>query len=284
MAIILKGSEVTAALNSKLAQRAAVLEGKGIPPCLAILRLGAREEDLAYERGAEKRCAAIGVAVKKFVLDEGASQEELLNLIDSINRDGTVHGCLLLRPLPAHMDDALVRNALSTEKDVDGITDQSLAGVFTGSGKGYPPCTAAACIEILDHFGLEIKGKRAVVVGRSLVVGKPLAMLLLARHATVTVCHTRTQNLAEECRRGDIVLAAAGKAGALGQECFAPGQIVIDVGINTGADGKLVGDADFEAASGIVEAITPVPGGVGTVTTSVLVKHVIEAAERRAGI
>lgn len=283
MAKVLKGAEVTAALNAKLSQRAEALRQKGVEPCLAIVRVGARDEDLAYERGAEKRCAAIGVQVKKLVLEQSASQEELLKLIESVNGDKNIHGCLLLRPLPKHMDEEFVRNALCPEKDVDGITDISLCGVFTASGKGYAPCTAAACVEILDHFGIEIEGKRAVIVGRSLVVGKPLAMLLMARNATVTVCHTRTKNLEEECRRADILVAAAGRAGVVGAGSFSEGQTVIDVGINADENGRLVGDADFEAAMAEAGAVTPVPGGVGTVTTSVLVKHVIEAAERSAG-
>lgn len=283
MAKVLKGAEVTAALNSSLSQRAEKLKAAGVVPCLAIVRVGARDEDLAYERGAEKRCAAIGVEVKKLVLEQTASQDELLRLIESVNGDSSIHGCLLLRPLPKHMDEELVRNALRPEKDVDGITDISLGGVFTSSGKGYAPCTAAACVEILDHFRIEIEGKRAVIVGRSLVVGKPLAMLLMARNATVTVCHTRTKNLEEECRRADILVAAAGRAGVVGAGSFSEGQTVIDVGINADENGKLVGDADFEAAMAEAGAVTPVPGGVGTVTTSVLVKHVIEAAERSAG-
>ena len=284
MAEILKGAEVTAALNASLSQRAEKLKAGGVVPCLAIVRVGARDEDLAYERGAEKRCAAIGVEVKKFVLEQAASQEELIKLIESINEDGNIHGCLLLRPLPKHMDEELIRNALRPEKDIDGITDISLGGVFTASGKGYAPCTAAACVEILDHFGIEPEGKKAVIVGRSLVVGRPLAMLLMARNATVTVCHTRTKNLAEECRRADILIAAAGRAGVVGAGSFSEGQTVIDVGINADENGKLVGDADFDAAMAEAGAVTPVPGGVGTVTTSVLVKHVIEAAERSVEI
>jgi len=284
MAEILKGAEVTSALNIRLKQRAEALKSKGITPCLSIVRVGANEADLAYERGAEKRCAAIGAEVRKFALDEAASQEELIKLIESINADKSIHGCLLLRPLPKHMDDNTVRNTLCPEKDVDGITDQSLCGVFTGSGRGYPPCTAAACIEILDHFGIDIEGRHAVIVGRSLVVGKPLAMLLLSRNATVTVCHTRTRDLKEQCRRADILITAAGRAKVIGEGSFSPGQTVIDVGINAGPDGKLLGDADFEAAISTSAAVTPVPGGVGTVTSSVLVKHVIEAAERSAAL
>ena len=156
--------------------------------------------------------------------------------------------------------------------------------MFSGSGAGYPPCTAQACLELLDHYGYELKGKRAVVVGRSLVIGKPASMLLLGRHATVTICHTRTADLPAECRRADVLIAAAGKAGVIGADCLSPGQVILDVGINADGDGNLVGDVDFAAAEPVAGAITPVPGGVGAVTTSVLARHVIEAAETAAGI
>lgn len=283
MAEILKGAPVAAALSERLFLRIQALKEKGVEPCLAVVRVGVRDEDLAYERGIEKRCEKLGVCLVRRVLDENASQEELLSVIDSVNKDNSVQGCLMMRPLPKHMDEDLCRNALSCEKDIDGITDSSLAGVFTGSGKGFPPCTAAACIEILDHYGVDLAGKNAVVVGRSLVVGKPLAMLLMARNATVTVCHTRTQDLAAECRRGDILLAAAGRAGVIKKGAFASGQVIIDVGINSDGNGGLVGDVDTDAAMEIAAAVTPVPGGVGAVTTTVLVKHLVEAAERSLG-
>ena len=280
MAELWKGAPVAAALTERLIPRAQALAEKGVTPTLAIVRVGERPEDLSYERGALKRCEKVGIAVRQYLLTSEATQADLMKVIEDINRDDSIHGCLMFRPLPKHMDEAAACAALSPAKDVDGITAGSLAAVFSGSGAGYPPCTAQACLEILDHYGYELKGKRAVVVGRSLVIGKPVSMLLLGRHATVTVCHTRTADLAAECRRAEVLVAAAGKAGAVSAQCLVPGQVVLDVGINVDENGNLVGDVDFAAAETTVDAITPVPGGVGAVTTSVLARHVIEAAEK----
>ena len=283
MAQLWKGAPVAAALTEQLVGRAEALKARGITPTLAIVRVGERPEDLSYERGALKRCEKVGIAVRQFLLTSEATQTDLMEVIEEINRDDSIHGCLMFRPLPKHMDEAAACAALSPAKDVDGITAGSLAAVFSGSGAGYPPCTAQACLEIMDHYGYELKGKRAVVVGRSLVIGKPVSMLLLGRHATVTICHTRTADLAAECRRAEVLVAAAGKAGAVSAQCLAPGQVVLDVGINVDENGNLVGDVDFAAAESTVDAITPVPGGVGAVTTSVLARHVIEAAEKAIG-
>ena len=280
MAKLLKGAEVTAALNERIKADVEDLKAKGVNPTLAIVRVGERPDDLSYERGATKRCDTLGVAVEKVLLPEDVTQEELMAAIDRVNNDDRIHGVLIFRPLPKHLDDEAVRRALKPEKDIDGITDGSLVGVFAGTKQGFPPCTPQACMEILDHYGIDPKGKRAVVIGRSLVVGKPAAMLLLGKHATVTVCHTRTVDMPAVCREAEILIVAAGRAGVVGKEYFAPGQIVIDVGINVNAEGKLCGDVNFEEAEPVVEAITPVPGGVGTVTTSVLVGHVVEAAKR----
>lgn len=280
MAEILKGAPVAAALSDTLAGRAALLKSKNISPCLAIVRVGERGADLAYERGAVKRCENIGISVVKVELPENAAQAELLDVIGKINEDGSIHGCLLFRPLPKQFDDETVRNALSPKKDVDGITDSSLVGVFTGRDKGFPPCTAASCMEILEYYGYDLTGKRAAVIGRSLVIGKPVSMMLQKKNATVTMCHTKTVDMPAICREAEVLVVAAGRAKVVGHDYFSVGQVVIDVGINVGEDGKLCGDVDFEEAEKIVAAITPVPGGVGSVTTSVLAKHVIEAAER----
>ena len=279
MAMLLKGAPVAAALSGSLAQRAQALRDRGVVPTLAILRVGEKPDDIAYESSAMKRCAKIGVEVQRFLLPVSCSREELLSTVEAINRDAAIHGCLMFRPLAdrAANDAACMR--LVPEKDVDCMTPRSLAHVFTSKGVGYPPCTAAACIEMLDHYGIALEGKRVTVVGRSLVVGRPVAMLLQARNATVTMCHTRTEDLAGECRRAEILVTTAGKAGLIGAGCVSPGQVVIDVGINVGPDGKLCGDVDFPQAEPIVSAITPVPGGVGAVTTAVLCKHLIQAAE-----
>ncbi len=282
MAQLLKGAPVAAAISERTRSRAGALRERGIEPTLVLLRVGENNADIYYERGAVKRCAAVGVGVRRVVLPEDVSEGELLKVIDGLNRDSGVHGVLIFRPLPRHISDARVRDALSPEKDVDGITDGSLAGVFTGGGRGFCPCTAQSCAEILDFYGVDCTGRRAVVMGRSLVIGKPVSQLLLARNATVTVCHTRTRDLPEETRRADIIVAAVGHLNALGAEHVSPGQIVIDVGINTSPDGKMAGDADFGAVEPIVSAITPVPGGVGSVTTAVLAAHTVEAAERQS--
>lgn len=282
MAQILKGSLVAEAINEASKADVDTLRAHGIIPTLAILRVGERPDDIAYERSAAKRCAAVGVEVRNVILPSGTSQAELMEELERLNRDDSVHGIIYFRPLPALLDDEAVRCALDPEKDVDGVTDTSLAGVFSGSGKGFAPCTAQACIEILDHFGITISGKRASVIGRSLVVGKPAAMLLTNRNATVTICHTKTQSAPEIVRHADIVVVAAGKMEAIGAEYFSPGQVVVDVGINWNEEkGKLCGDVVFDEVQDIVSAITPVPGGVGAVTTSVLVSHVVEAAKRR---
>ena len=282
MATLLKGAQAAAAMNERTAARAAALTARGIVPTLAVVRMGAREDDLSYERGVINRCAKVGVAVKPYLLEADASQAQLLAVVEEINQDPGIHGCLIFRPLPAQVDDKAVRAALAPEKDVDGITDASLAGVFTGSGVGYPPCTAQACVEILDFYGIPLEGKRVTVVGRSLVVGKPAAMLLDRKNATVTICNSRTRNLPEICRQADVLVVAMGKRGAIGGDCLAPGQTVVDVGIHTDENGKLCGDVRFAEAEPVVAAITPVPGGVGAMTTSVLAAHVVDASEKAA--
>ena len=284
MSVILKGAPVVAAMNEANAARCAALREKGVVPTLAVVRVGAREDDLSYEKGVMARCAKVGVEVKQFLLPADAAQEELLGVIACINADPSIHGCLLFRPLPRQFDDRTVRAALAPEKDIDGITDGSLAGVFTNTALGYPPCTAQACLEILKFYGIPLSGRRAVVVGRSLVVGKPAAMMLDRENATVTLCNSRTRNLPEVCRQADIVVVAMGKMGAVGADCLRAGQTVVDVGIHVNEEGKLCGDVQFAAAEPVVDAITPVPGGVGTVTTSVLVGHVVQAACKKAGV
>lgn len=282
MAEILKGAPVANAITEQLIERANALKARGTEPALAIVRVGERGDDLAYERGAVKRCEKVGINVRHYLLDASASQTELLSVIDEINRDAAIHGCLMFRPLPKHIDERTVCEALDAGKDVDCMTSLSLSGVFTGSGVGFAPCTAQSVIELLEHYGIELTGKRAAVIGRSLVIGKPVSMLLQARNATVTMCHTKTVDMPKICREAEIIVAAAGHAGTVTPEFTNPVQVVVDVGINATPDGKLVGDVDFDAVEPLVAAITPVPAGVGSVTTAVLCKHVIEAAERCA--
>ena len=280
MARILKGAPVAAALTETLTARASALEARGTVPTLAILRAGERGDDLAYERGAMSRCAKIGVAVKQFLLPADCTRTQLLDAIQQINADPGIHGCLMFRPLPDKQMEEAARGLLSPEKDVDCMTAGALAGVFSSEGTGFPPCTAQACMEILDYYGVDCAGKRAAVIGRSLVIGKPVAMMLLAKNSTVTICHTKTADMPAVCREADILIAAAGRAGVVDAAYTNPEQVVIDVGINVDAQGNLCGDVDFPAVEPHVSAITPVPGGVGAVTTTVLAKHVIEAAEK----
>lgn len=280
MAKQLLGKEVTASLNERIKAQVAELQAKGVNPTLGIIRVGENPSDISYEKGATKRCETLGVACEKILLPEDVSQEELLSVIDKVNKDTNIHGVLLFRPLPKHLNQAVIENALDPAKDVDCMTDGSMSGVFTGKKVGFPPCTPQACMEILDHYGIDCTGKKAVVIGRSLVVGKPAAMMLIKKNATVTVCHTRTVDMPSVSREADIIIVAAGRAGVVGAEYVKPGQVIIDVGINMNAEGKLCGDVDYAAVEPIVDAITPVPGGVGSVTTSVLVGHVVEAAAR----
>ena len=289
MAKRLLGKEVNEALVASLQTRTAALREKGINPCLGIIRLGENPSDLSYEKGATKRAEEVGVAVKNYILPESATKEEVLAVIDEVNADASVHGVLMFRPLPKHLkaDQDEICNRLAPAKDVDSMTHMSNAGVFEGQDLGYAPCTPAACMEILDHYGIDCKGKNAVVIGRSLVVGKPAAMMLMAKNATVTICHTRTVNTAEICKRADIIVTAAGVLNSLTKDFVREGQIVIDVSMNwnpekitTKGKGGMSGDAVFDEVELIVDAITPVPGGVGAVTTSVLMKHVVEAAEK----
>ncbi|HCU07968.1 MAG TPA: bifunctional 5,10-methylene-tetrahydrofolate dehydrogenase/5,10-methylene-tetrahydrofolate cyclohydrolase [Clostridiales bacterium] len=279
MAQWLSGKQVAEALGTETAEGVSSLISRGILPCLAILRVGDDPGDQSYERGAVRRCESLGINVRLFHFPDTVAQEILDAAVEEINRDESIHSCLLLRPLPPYLDDEAIRSALAPEKDTDGITDGSLAGVFSGSGRGFAPCTAEACIKVLEHYKIGIEGKNVVVVGRSLVIGRPVAMLLLHRHATVTLCHTRTKNIAEICRQAEILVVAAGRQGVVDSSCFRPGQVVLDVGIHVGADGKITGDVDFSQAEPLVSAITPVPGGIGAVTTAVLAAHVVKAAE-----
>ena len=289
MAKQLLGKEVNEALVAALQTRTAALKEKGVQPTLGIIRLGENPSDLSYEKGATKRAEEVGVAVKNYILPETATKEEVLKVIDEVNADASVHGVLMFRPLPKHLkaDQDEICNRLAPCKDVDSMTHMSNAGVFEGQDLGYAPCTPAACMEILDHYGIDCKGKNAVVIGRSLVVGKPAAMMLMGKNATVTICHTKTVNTAEICKKADIIISAAGVLNSLTKDFVSEGQIVIDVSMNWNPEkitskgkGGMSGDCVFDEVETIVGAITPVPGGVGAVTTTVLMKHVVEAAEK----
>ena len=292
MAELLSGKAVAEAMNARLAERVTALKARGVTPKLAIVRCGEDPSDLSYERSACVRAALIGVEAEVFALPRDVSRETLIGQIRAINADEAIHGALLFRPLPEPLKpfQSEICNALEPAKDVDGMTDLSCAGVFEGRDDlGFPPCTPQACVEMLDHYGIDCTGRKVTVIGRSLVVGKPLAMMLMGKNATVTVCHTRTADVAAEARAANILVSAAGKLKSLKREYVRPGQVVIDVSTNwdpdkansRGGRGAIAGDAVFEEVEPVVAAITPVPGGVGAVTTSVLIGHVVEAAERQ---
>ena len=276
---ILKGLPVANAINEKLMEQVKSIEGP--LPHLAIIRVGERPDDCSYERGAVKKMDKVGVRCTTYTFDADIDNDTFQAEFDKINENPDINGILMLRPLPKQLDEKQIENKIDPRKDLDGISPLNLAKVYAGDESGYAPCTAEAVIEMLDYAGIDIKGKRVTVVGRSLVIGKPVSMLLMKRNATVTVCHTKTVDMAGTCKNAEILVAAAGSARMIKKEYVADGAVVIDVGINVDDEGNLCGDVDFDAISDIAAAATPVPGGVGSVTTSVLAKHLVKAAMAR---
>jgi methylenetetrahydrofolate dehydrogenase (NADP+)/methenyltetrahydrofolate cyclohydrolase len=281
---LLSGKEVAEALKAELKKEVEQLKAKGVNPTLGIIRMGEEPGDLAYERGAKKSAEELGIAVKTYELSREASQEELVAVIRAVNGDALVHGVLLFQPLPKQIDAFAARAALDPRKDMDGITDGSMAGIYSDSGKGFPPCTAESVVKILKHFKVEMAGKNVVVLGRSTVIGKPVSMLLLKENATVTVCHSKTRDLQKRTQEADIVVVAMGRAWSVGKESFRAGQYVIDVGVNAKPNGEkgTCGDVRTDEVEPIVAGITPVPGGVGSVTNTNLLSHVVAAAQKTA--
>lgn len=279
---ILGSKPVVEAMNANLHPRVELLRQKGVIPTLAIVRVGNKPDDISYERTAIKRAESLDIAVRVFELPEDATYELIAHTIEFINEDPSIHGCLMFRPLPEVFDEKALCDLLVLHKDVDGISTAALAGIFTDDPDSLPPATAEACIKVLDHYDISLEGKHVVVVGRSLVIGKPVSMMLLRHNASVTICHSKTENLASITRNADIVICATGRARAYGADYFVPGQVVLDVGINFDAEGHMCGDVDFEAVEPLVAAITPVPGGIGSVTTSCTMEHTIVSAERAA--
>ena len=279
MAQRLLGRPVADAIKEDLARRVAALAEKGVTPRLAVIRLGEDPGDMAYERSILRNCEKLGCAAQSMALPSDISQAALIARIEQVNADPSIHGCLLLRPLPKHMDSAKVCDALAPEKDLDGMGCRALGALFAGREDAFAPCTAQACLEMLKFYGIDPAGKRAAVVGRSLVIGRPVGQLLLHADATVTLCHSRTPELPAVCREADILIVAVGRAGMIGAEHTRPGQVILDVGVNS-VEGKLCGDVRTEEAEETAAAVSPVPGGVGAVTPSVLMAHLVEAAER----
>lgn len=278
MAQIIQGKQLAAAEKEKVKQQTAAWLEQGVKPCLAVILVGDNQASSVYVRGKEKDCAECGIESRLIRLPEQTTQEELLHALKEIADDDTVHGVLVQLPLPAHIDEQAVIEAIPPEKDVDGFTPVNIGRMMIGE-PCFEPCTPAGCIEMLKSTGMQLEGKNAVVVGRSNIVGKPVAMLLLRENATVTVCHSRTQNLKEICANADILVAAIGKPKFITADMVKPGAVVIDVGINRDENGKLCGDVDFDAVSEKAGAITPVPGGVGLMTRAMLLTNTLRAVK-----
>lgn len=281
MAERLKGKPVADAMKADLGARVEALKARGFTPKIGIIRVGANPDDLFYEGGIKKTGEGVGLAYEIFEHPEDIGQEELEQAVKAVGADRSIHGILMFAPLPKHLDEKKIRSLIPVEKDVDCMTLGAAGKVFADDQTGFPPCTPTACMEMLKFYDIPLKGKRVTVVGRSMIVGKPVAMLLLREHATVTICHSRTVDLDKVCAEADILVAAVGRAKMIDRHYVKPGQIVIDVGINADPDnpGKYCGDVNFDAVEPVVERISPVPGGVGSVTTIMLCKHTVMACE-----
>lgn len=281
MSIWMKGIDVANAMKETLIAKTDQLKENGITPCITIIRVGNRPDDLAYERGAKKKMETIGITCHVMELSEDILQKDLEQVVKKVNDDKHVHGILLFRPLPNHLDEAAIKKILNPAKDIDCMTDVNIAKVFAGDDSGYAPCTAEAVVEMLEYNGIALSGKNVTIVGRSMVVGRPLAMMLLKRNATVTICHTKTEDLVKICREAEILIAAAGSARMITPDMVEDGAVVVDVGINVDEEGNLCGDVDFDHVEKKASYISPVPRGVGSITTSVLAKHVVLAATKQ---
>ena len=279
MAVIMKGAEVASRMKELLLAKTAKLKSAGTTPTLAVVRVGKREDDLVYERAILKKFAGLSINVNVHELPEDISQSGFDEEFMKVNDDPAVHGILLFRPLPKGLSDEYACLHMNPKKDIDGMSPVNAARIFAGEHEGFAPCTPSAVMSLLAGYSYDVAGKNVVIVGRSMVVGRPLSMLMLRANATVTVCHTKTSSLPEVCKRADIVIAAAGHPKMLTAEYFTRKSVVVDVGIDVDENGNLCGDVDFERVEKIVQAISPVPGGVGAVTTSILAENLIKAAK-----
>lgn len=280
---LIDGKLISAEIKAEAAEEAAALKEKGIEPCLAVVLVGDNSASKVYVSNKEKACAAVGIKSVSHVLPEATTEEELLKLINELNADQSVHGILVQMPVPKHIDDRKVIMAISPDKDVDCFHPVNVGYLHTGA-KGFLPCTPAGIIELIKRSGYSIEGKNCVVIGRSNIVGKPVAMLLMQENGTVTICHSKTQDLAGICRGADIIVSATGKVNTVTADMVKEGAIIIDVGMNRNAEGKLCGDVDFENVKEVAGAITPVPGGVGPMTIAMLMKNCNTAAKIQNGL
>ncbi|NFJ24451.1 bifunctional 5,10-methylenetetrahydrofolate dehydrogenase/5,10-methenyltetrahydrofolate cyclohydrolase [Clostridium botulinum] len=282
MTKILYGNEVALKIKEDLNLRIDKLKEKNIIPKLAILRMGNKQDDIAYERSIIKSCEKLNIETKVEELNEDILEEDFLKLMESLNNEKEIHGILVFRPYPKHLNKNLESSSIALNKDVDCMHPLNLERIFEGDLNGFMPCTPEAVIEILKYYDIDLKGKNIVIINRSMVVGKPLSMMVLSHNATVTICHSKTIDLPSITKKADIVVTAIGKAKLVKEEYFNEDSIVIDVSINVDENGKLCGDVDFENVKEKVGAITPVPKGVGSVTTTLLLKHIVDAAERNS--
>lgn len=282
MGEIIKGKPVGDALSEVLKGECEALVKDGIQPKLAILRVGAKPNDLSYEKGALKKCEIIGITAEVTELPDGTNQEKYIETLEKLNKDSSVHGILTFRPLPEGIDEEVIKNVIAPEKDVDCFSPMNTAKLMEGDKTGFPPCTPTAVVEILKHYNVPLKGANVVVLGRSMVVGKPVSMLLLGENATVTICHSKTKDLPKVCANADVLVAGVGRARMVTADYVKEGAVVIDVGINAKPEGGgICGDVDTDDVVGKASMVTPVPAGVGSVTTSILAKHVIKACKQQ---
>ncbi len=279
MTHILSGKEVAAKIKDEISKDVASLNEKGKVPKLTIVRLGEKSNDLSYEKGLTKNCEKLGIICEVLKLSESISTEGLKAEIERLNDDNSVHGVLIFRPLPGQIDSEAIALTLSPKKDVDCMTPLNLEKIFEGRFSGFSPGTPQACMEILRHYEIGLEGKNVVIINRTMVLGKPLSMMMLSENATVTLCHSKTKNLSEITKRADIVVTALGRARMIGEEYLNPDSICIDVGVSSDADGKICGDLDFDNLNGKVKMMTPVVGGVGAVTTGLLLRNVVKASK-----
>jgi methylenetetrahydrofolate dehydrogenase (NADP+) / methenyltetrahydrofolate cyclohydrolase len=278
MSKLLSGKEVSQNLISKLKKSILKLKCEGVTPAAAFIRIGSQRDDITYQNSILRVCNNVGVTTILHELDDTITTEALIELITKLNEDNLIHGIMIFRPFPDEIDEELINNTISPEKDIEGMNSLNLAKVFAGNYEGFAPCTAAAVMEILDYYKISLKGKHAVILGRSMVVGKPLSMMLLKKDETVTLCHSKTVHIDEIAKTADVLVAAMGRANVVGADYIKPGAIVIDVGINVDQNGKIHGDVNFDEVVNLASMITPVPGGVGSVTTAILIKNILKAA------
>lgn len=279
MTEILKGKPVADAIKADIVEKVNKLKDREVNPKLCVVRLGANPNDISYEKGILKNADKLGILTEVIEMEESSTTEDLLDLFDKLNANKEISGILLFRPLPRHIDENLIRNKIDPSKDVDCMNPYNLAKVFEGDFSSMVPATPMAAMKMLEHYGVELEGKNVLVINRSLVFGKPIAMMLLRKNATVTIAHSRTQNLEELTNKADVVIVAIGRMGSLDKKFFNEKSIIIDVGVSANSEGKVGGDANFDELEDYVNKITPVPGGVGSITTSLLFDQVVKAAE-----